>query len=263
MTQLVELQRSLPEIRRAGLGLAVISYDSISTLAAFAEKHGITYPLLSDEGSATIRAWGILNPYAIGKGVGIPYPGTFVLNRKGMVLTRSFEEAYQERATAASILETILASAADPGAEVTGKYITVRPGQTDHVAAPGQRLTLVADVTPGPNVHVYAPGQQGYIPVSLDLAPSDDFKATDTLYPEPGTYFFAPLEQTVKVYDRPFRLSRDVTLTLTPDVRQRATAGGTVTVRGTLGYQACDDRLCFSPDEVPLTWTITLSPIER
>jgi AhpC/TSA family/Thiol:disulfide interchange protein DsbD, N-terminal len=236
----------------------------VPTLAAFSEKHGITYPLLSDEGSATITAWGIRNERGIGRGVGIPYPGTFVLNRKGEVVTRSFEEAYQERATAASVLATLQAAAAELGdPEVTGKYLTVRPGQTDRIAAPGQRLTLVAEVTPGPNIHVYAPGQQSYIPVSLDLATSDDFKAMETSYPPPDTYFFAPLKESVKVYSRPFKLTRDVTLSLTREVRRRAVAGEALTVGGTLSYQACNDRLCFSPDAMPLTWTITLIPIER
>lgn len=38
-----------------------ISYDSPEILADFGKRHGITFPLLSDAGSATIRRYGILN----------------------------------------------------------------------------------------------------------------------------------------------------------------------------------------------------------
>jgi peroxiredoxin len=42
----VELQSKVEEIRKQGLGLAVISYDSPETIAAFSKQRGIT-PSLS------------------------------------------------------------------------------------------------------------------------------------------------------------------------------------------------------------------------
>ena len=44
--------------------MVAISYDSQEILADFSERNGITYPLLSDAGSATIRRYGILNTVA-------------------------------------------------------------------------------------------------------------------------------------------------------------------------------------------------------
>jgi hypothetical protein len=32
---------------------------------------------------------------------------------------------------------------------------------------------------------------------------------------------------------------------------------------GTLDYQACDDKQCFNPGSVPLSWTLTLRPLVR
>jgi len=29
-------------------------------------------------------------------------------------------------------------------------------------------------------------------------------------------------------------------------------------ISGTLSYQACDDRLCFAPASVPVSWTFTV-----
>jgi len=51
----VELQGRVAELRSKGIGLATISYDSREVLADFAKRQGITFPMLSDVGSATIR----------------------------------------------------------------------------------------------------------------------------------------------------------------------------------------------------------------
>ena len=62
--QLVELQGRFQDLRKAGMGLAAISYDPVPILADFAARRGITFPLLSDAGSETIKRYGILNTVA-------------------------------------------------------------------------------------------------------------------------------------------------------------------------------------------------------
>ncbi len=57
----MELQQSLEQIRKRGLGLAAVSYDSVAVLKNFSDRRGITYPLLSDADSKVIRAYGLLN----------------------------------------------------------------------------------------------------------------------------------------------------------------------------------------------------------
>jgi hypothetical protein len=37
----------------------------------------------------------------------------------------------------------------------------------------------------------------------------------------------------------------------------------TATITGALEYQACDDKVCFNPARVPLSFTITLKPLDR
>ncbi len=219
--------------------------------------------MLSDIGSKTIDAWGIRNRDATGRTAGIPYPGTYVIDSRGVIVSRDFEESYQERDTAASILARLDQSIGQASPEVLGRYLKVRPAATDRVAAPGHRLTLTAEVTPGEGIHVYAPGQTGYIPVGLTLAASADYRAHAVVFPQSSTYHFAPLNEDVSVYAHPFRLSVDVTLALTPSMRQRGAAHASLTIEGTLDYQACNDTVCFRPDSVPLTWTIGLLPIER
>ena len=105
----MELQGRYADITRQGLGLVAISYDSPDTLRKFTGSRGITFPLVSDPGSAIIRRYGLLNDTVDPKSptYGIPHPGTFILDRRGVVQSRFFEDAYQERFTAATILATI------------------------------------------------------------------------------------------------------------------------------------------------------------
>ena len=261
----MQLQRSLPEIQRAGLGLVAVSYDSTATLRAFTDKHGITFPMLSDQGSKTIAAWGILNREATGRTAGIPYPGTYVLDPKGVIVSRNFEQAYQERDSAASIIAALQQSSkpGTPGnsAVVLGKYLKLSVGATDTIAAPGHRITMMLDVTPGPKIHVYAPGQTSYIPIALKMDASPDFTAAAPIFPS-AKRFVDPLGERVQVYDQPFRIRQDVTLTLTPSLRQRAAARESLTIAGAVEYQACDDKICYRPETIPVTWTISLTPIE-
>lgn len=242
-----------------------MSYDSPEILRAFAEKHAVAFPLLSDAGSKTITAWGLLNKEATGRAAGIPHPGTFVIDRKGIVVSRAFEDAYQERNSAASVLARLGgATSTPPGArEAIAQHLRVRARTSDGTAAPGTRLTLVLDVTPGNKIHVYAPGQAGYIPIDLKLDPSADFKSALARYPPSRSFFFAPLKETVKVYDRPFRITQDITLALTPELRRRATNKETLAITGMLDYQACDDLVCYRPEDIAVQWAIALTPIER
>ena len=34
-----------------------------------------------------------------------------------------------------------------------------------------------------------------------------------------------------------------------------------ITLTGTLEYQACDDTICYNPASIPLSWTLSLRPL--
>ncbi|CAN5557990.1 hypothetical protein BH09PLA1_BH09PLA1_17190 [soil metagenome] len=91
------MQKDLKQIQDAGITVIAISYDSVEVLAKFAGKRQITFPLLSDAGSKTIRAYGILNPDGKGMAEGIPYPGTFLIDKQGVIRAKIFVDGYRER----------------------------------------------------------------------------------------------------------------------------------------------------------------------
>jgi hypothetical protein len=116
-------------------------------------------------------------------------------------------------------------------------------------------------VIPGPKIHVYAPGQTGYISIALTMSSSPDWRATPAMFPM-AKQFVDPVGERVLVYDQPFRLRQDVTLALTPSLRQRAAAKESLVIAGALEYQACDDKVCYRPETIPVQWTVMLTPIE-
>jgi hypothetical protein len=257
----VQLQRSLPELKHQGLGLAAISYDSQATLKAFADRHAITFPLLSDAGSVVIQRYGLLNAQAEGRTAGIPHPGTLILDARRRVVSRSFEQAYQERASAASLVAGRTPGTAGTTAET--QHVTIAASSSDELIAPGTRLSLFIDVAPKAKMHVYSPDQETYIPVALAIEPGDMITPHAPVFPASEPYLFKPLNEQQRVYSKPFRIVQDVTVPVTAATRERARAGGTVTIAGTLHYQACDDLVCYRPADVPLTWTVKLQPLAR
>lgn len=261
----MELQHRYDEIKKQGLGLVAISYDSVETLKKFADSRGITYPLVSDPGSAIIKQYGLFNDSVEPKNraYGVPHPGTFIVDRKGAVTARFFEDAYQERNTAASILarqgfgptgETVSASTA---------HLTVNASISDTTVAPGERLTIVLSVTPRRGMHVYAPGKHDYQVVRLVVDPQPWLRVNAMQYPPSQIYYFKPLDERVEVYETLFRLTNDITILATPDIQKLLAGLTSVTVTGALEYQACDDKVCFNPGRVPLSFTLKLKPLDR
>lgn len=112
-------------------------------------------------------------------------------------------------------------------------------------------LTLTA--TPRPGIHVYAPGNPDYIAVTVTLMPVPGLSIGPPVFPAGEDYFFAPLKESVKVYSKPFVIRVPVTAT-TAFVKGRAkNAPPTVTMTGSVDYQACDDKVCFPPQSQPFS----------
>jgi DsbC/DsbD-like thiol-disulfide interchange protein len=133
--------------------------------------------------------------------------------------------------------------------------LTPRPGHAAVSASPaeisamvGTKLSLFVDVTPKAGIHVYAPGSKDYIAVAVKLAPQLEVKAGKLEYPKSEMMSFA--DERVPVFQKPFRLTQPVTLD------KSVKAGATVTVAGTVTYQACDDRVCYPPESAPVAWTV-------
>ena len=130
------------------------------------------------------------------------------------------------------------------------KHLTVSATSSAAMAAPGSKVSLFLDITPNPGIHVYAPGAKDYLPIAVTIDPQPGVTVGAVKYPKSDTMVFDG--ERVPVYQKAFRLVDEVSLASslkTADI---------VTVTGTVKYQACDDRVCFLPASVPVSWSIKL-----
>jgi len=292
----VELQDRLEELTAAGIGIAAISYDSEEILVAFAELRGITYPLLSDDDSAVIRDYGILNTVAaeaIGPDAndpdviadvpryvaasvfdspelrrtinGTPFPGTFVLDARGRVTSRYFEEFYRERSSTATVmLKSGIGLSPIEAIQGTTAQLKFTAYPSNTIVTNGMRFSLVLEVEPNPGMHVYAPGAEelGYRVIGFNMASSDFVRYEPVQYPESEIYHFEPLDEFVPAYQGPFTLLQEAVIVASAEIEAELKATAAITLSGSLDYQACDDAICYLPASVPISFTLEFQQLE-
>lgn len=288
----MELQDQLETLKEQGLGVAAISYDSVEVLSDFAQRRGITFPLLADDDSSVITEFGILNTVAaegLGENaddpevqadvakyvstfgaremiVGTPYPGTFMVDSDGKVTSRFFEEFYRERNTTTNVMLK-LGMGLSPIAAVQGETahlkFTAYPSNTSVTV--GTRFSLALDVTPGPNMHVYAPGaeEKGYRVIGFNLDQPEIARIEPVSYPESEIYYFEPLDEHVPVYQEKFTILQEVVMNGDVRAEEVMSTMDALTLTGTLDYQACDDAICFLPQSIPVSFTVDLEMPDR
>jgi hypothetical protein len=192
---------------------------------------------------------------------GIPFPGTFMVDRQGRVTARFFEDYYWERNTVSTImLRTGAAGAPVQAMKASTEHLDVTAYPSDASVGPGNRFSLVVDVTPKAGMHVYAPGATQYRVVAVNIPPQPYLRITPIRYPASEIYHFVPLNERVPVYQKPFTLQLEVVRENTPEARKATTGMNELIINGTLDYQACDDKICYNPASLPLSWTVGLSP---
>jgi hypothetical protein len=261
-------------------------------LSHFAERRGITYPLLSDQGSKAITAFGILNTVAaeaLGSGaddpviqadakryvsvfgavpfiVGTPFPGTFIVDREGRVTARFFEDFYRERSTVSRVMMR-LGTEVNPIAGVEGstEHLRFRAYQSNPEVSAGSLFTVGLDIMPEPGIHLYAPGaeEMGYRVVGLSFESDSQVELPALEYPGSEIYHFEPLDERVPVYQQPFTLLQDVLIVASNAAEKTLHDLDVLTLSGRLDYQACDAEKCFNPASIPLSWTVAIARPDR
>jgi hypothetical protein len=133
---------------------------------------------------------------------------------------------------------------------------------TSHVSADrvkiGDRFSVTLDLTPAQGIHVYAPAVVDYKPIAFAIKPQPGLVVRGVAYPPAEKYFYAPLKQTVDVYQKPFRIDQELALDASAAGRAALKGVSSITLQGTLSYQACNEKICFPPRTVPMTWTVAV-----
>jgi peroxiredoxin len=106
MKQFVQLQENIQGFNESGIAVVGLTYDSPELQQAFIDKHGISFPFLSDIDATSVKALNILNnEHQPGDGAyGIPHPGVYVMDADMTIVGKIFVEAYSTRVDAAGVL---------------------------------------------------------------------------------------------------------------------------------------------------------------
>lgn len=148
-------------------------------------------------------------------------------------------------ATATVRAQAVKAAAKPKVTEVVTDHLRIRH-ENEVGTKPGGLVSFVVDIEPRPGMHVYAPGAADYQVVTLVL--DGRLRVRPLKYPASEIYDFRPLNEKIPVYQKPFTLTLEAVLN---------SGAESLAVTGRLDYQACDDKVCFAPASVALSWTVT------
>jgi len=137
-------------------------------------------------------------------------------------------------------------------------HLTVNTSLSSAEISPGQKISLSFAVTPKRNMHVYAPGKHDYQVIAVKLDPQPWMKLAPTAYPPSEIYHFKELDEKVETYGKPFKLVQELTILNTAAAKRALAPGTPIKVSGRLEYQACDDKVCYAPTRIPVSFALTV-----
>ena len=175
---------------------------------------GLGFPLLADPDYRIIDAFGLVNtntpkdaPF-----YGFAFAGYYLVNPEGIVTAKFFNEANNDRTTAANILIREFDDEGQRQGSAETKHLTLNWSASNHTLRPGQRAALVLDVDLEPRMQLYAPGKHRYITVDWELDDLEGLAFLDPKYPESETKYLEAIEETVPVYHDSLTIVRDIHL---------------------------------------------------
>jgi DsbC/DsbD-like thiol-disulfide interchange protein len=137
--------------------------------------------------------------------------------------------------------------------ELEGKHLRVALNQSRDSITPGGKVTITAQVKLPPGMHVYAPSiEPPYKPIQLTIESPAGLKVSPVRYPAPKKLHLQAIDETVPAYEGNFTLEADALASHT------ARPGDSV-IKGKLSYQTCDDKICYLPVTLPVTWTVKVT----
>ena len=262
----MQLQAAKRRFEHRGIKLAAISYDRRAILEDFARRHRIAFPLLADPDSKIITSYRVLNESATGITKGMAHPGFFYLDPAGVIRETYFETKYTDRFTPNNVIAKLFPELVEEVRRtVDAPHLKLTMAQSDRIGIPGSRVSLALEVTLPARTHVYAPDVKGgYIPIALSITPSPDIELAAASYPPAQTLYLDVIKEEVPVFGGTFRIVQDLKIATTKTMLESlGNSGKAIDITGVFKYQACDDKVCYPPTAVPVTWRLQALPLDR
>ena len=257
----MELQKNKTSFESAGIKLFAISYDSVETLGAFAKRHCIDYPMLSDSDSKVIREFGILNTLVLPDEIeyyGIPFPGSYMVGNDGRVISKFFNRQYQVRETASAMMYTgfgILShsSQVSRGEVSGGDGVQIRADLLDKTLRPHQRSFIFLTLELAKGVHVYGePASDGFLPLTVQATGTPGLSFNEPQFPETKSFTIVEIDEEFNAYDGKV----EIVIPVVSTIRE----AGAAEIEIKVSFQACTDAMCYIPRAETIKLELELAP---
>jgi hypothetical protein len=259
---------SLSTLKAQGINVASITYDSRDVLQRFAQAYGIEYPMLSDQGSKVIRAFGILNaniPDDHPMLYGIPFPGDYLIAPDGTIRDKLFLPSYEHRPSASQVALRHADSAGGNSVQIKTGVLTAIVSLSTDRCFPGQELGVALELKVEPGWHIYGePLPKHYQPTVLQFeGPLVDELRLEMPQAEP--VLLEALGETLPVYQGQVRAIGKLGIRWSPPMPAKFLLAigppiepGLHHIDGTLRFQACSDRVCEPPQAIKFQLPLTI-----
>ncbi len=200
---------------------------------------------MSDQGSAVIKAFGILNTNVPEghKFYGIPFPTDYLIGPDGIIRAKYFLPDYQTRVASSTILLDQFGVAGAKSVAVSADDLRVVISPTANHTVPGQELGVAADFAIAPGWHIYGqPLPSNYTPTAIEFD-SDVVASQAFEFPTPEKVNFEALGETLPVYKGDFRTKGKILV-------RSGLKPGEYQLKGKLKFQECSKDICKIPQSV-------------
>ena len=183
----MELQEHVDAFAEAGVRVIAVSPEPAEVIARFSERYGVTFPVLSDAGSAVINQYGIRNTDVPEdhRLYGMPFPGAYLTDAEGRIAQKHFNTNYRVRESAETIIRGDLGEWYDvdgyPAADGGG---AVRASLGSRELKPFRRVDLLVRIDLPAGQHAYGePVPDGLVATSVTVTGPEGLRAETPIMP--------------------------------------------------------------------------------
>lgn len=249
----MELQDHVEAFAAAGVRVIAVSPEPVEVIERFTERHGVTFPILSDAGSAVINEYGILNTEVPEdhRLYGMPFPGAYLTDTDGRIAQKHFNTNYRVRESAETVIRGDLGEWYDiegyPSA-TRGGAVSASLGSRE--LKPFSRVDLLVRIDLPDGQHAYGePVPEGLVATSVTVTGPEELRADKPVMPSTRPLFVEGVGEELQVFEGDIHIR----VPLSYRNAEAPDGGDTVPIGVEVRYQACDELVCFLPVEERLT----------
>ena len=255
-----------------GIKLYALSYDDQETLEEFGSHHQIPYTLLSDIDSAVIKQFGLLNTEVSKSDAflyGIPFPGVYVCDENGVVVSKFFHDSYKKRESPETLIDAAMgnividedapqASANEGDVVITA---SVRGGNASLRQGIIRQLVIRFQLPEG--LHIYGdPVPEGLTATVISVTGPEGLQGMPAQFPASNALRLESLDVELQVWSGQIDVVIPIYATgeLASECRPLDVPSTRLSID--IHYQACNDTTCLLPKHRHMTLELPLDVIE-